>query len=543
MATIGSLAVKLSATTVAFERGIQRAEATIGRFNKSISTVALAAKGFVVGLATGAIGLFIKRQFDAVDALGDTAERLGTTAAALAGLEHAAKLADVPIESLHQGLTILNRKLGEAISGSKEVQGGFNKLGLNAEALAALSLDEAFALISERIAALPTEAERAAAAFDVFGKGAGQMATLLRGGGDAIRKATEEARKFGIAPSEAEIARIAEADTAMKRLGAVFTGLGRNLTIGLAPSITEMTERIVAFIDLVRPLILELVEAWSGAWDAIKSVASEAFGGMEISVGSFLTFIKDAFIVSFMAIEFTIVHWRELLELNTLQAFKSLVSFADGTRHFFTEVIPAVLDWFASNWRDIFTTLFDWTFTVFTNLAGNLVEILKNIPGLIAGTVDFSEIWTPLTEGFQTSIRALPDIPERQMTELEKQLQSDISRIQGNLSKEWDAFQSERLGKIVGAAKKAEEAAKPKAPAPKLPLAVTEKKFAGAALRGSSEAISAINKFMAGVGDNGVQQRMLKAAEEANAKHEKQIGLTEELIDAISEDADMVATF
>lgn len=81
--------------------------------------------------------------------------------------------------------------------------------------------------------------------------------------------------------------------------------------------------------------------------------------------------------------------------------------------HMFTVAIPAVFQWFGENWSDVLHTMFDLATTIFINLVENMGKIFSNLPALLAGTVTFDKLWTPLTEGFVNTIRKLPEIAPR----------------------------------------------------------------------------------------------------------------------------------
>jgi phage-related protein len=72
-----------------------------------------------------------------------------------------------------------------------------------------------------------------------------------------------------------------------------------------------------------------------------------------------------------------------------------------------------------------------WSFTknLFKNIGKNIVSVVKNIPALISGDKSITEMWTPLTKGFENSIKEMPKIAERQRGELEKSLASDVGRL------------------------------------------------------------------------------------------------------------------
>src|SRR5262245_42883992 len=95
MAVIGELAVNVVAKTEKFSRGMKSARTEVSLFQKSTKAL----QGSIVGLAGGLAGALtlgsIRATVAEIEDLADAAERLGTTAQKLAGLQHAGFMADV----------------------------------------------------------------------------------------------------------------------------------------------------------------------------------------------------------------------------------------------------------------------------------------------------------------------------------------------------------------------------------------------------------------------------------------------------------------
>lgn len=114
--------------------------------------------------------------------------------------------------------------------------------------------------------------------------------------------------------------------------------------------------------------------------------------------------------------------------------------------HFFMEALPRYLDWFAANWQNIFVTVASNTLTVFENLGANIRNAMTAIWDYIAsgGTKKLELSWTPLTTGFINTIEALPDIPDRVASDVEKSLAQSIID-QGDLLAESMQAQRDKL--------------------------------------------------------------------------------------------------
>lgn len=164
-----------------------------------------------------------------------------------------------------------------------------------------------------------------------------------------------------------------------------------------------------------------LVEMWTWAMGSLGVKTTETGS----TVGNAFQGIADAgrwlmrqVTFVFNVASFAITNWRDILTAAVLRAGANLISFGATVRYLLVDVVGAVLDWFATNWRDIFVDIHSFTNTVFENLASNIVAILSNLPGLISGSVNFADLWTPLTEGFERASAELV-IPDRVVGQLE----------------------------------------------------------------------------------------------------------------------------
>ncbi len=104
------------------------------------------------------------------------AQQLGLSYNALATIEMAA---GNKVEEMRGALGKLSVHFGELQAGSQEAADKFNRLGISANEIKGLGLEDAFRRITQRIAELPTPAERAYAAHQLFGKGAEELVGVM----------------------------------------------------------------------------------------------------------------------------------------------------------------------------------------------------------------------------------------------------------------------------------------------------------------------------------------------------------------------------
>ncbi|MCY2966105.1 MAG: hypothetical protein NT069_21155 [Planctomycetota bacterium] len=68
---------------------------------------------------------------------------------------------------------------------------------------------------------------------------------------------------------------------------------------------------------------------------------------------------------------------------------------------------------------------------MFENIAENIVGVMKGIWDFIAsgGTAELEIAWTPLLDGFKNTVEALPDLPKRVASDLERTLTTERDRL------------------------------------------------------------------------------------------------------------------
>lgn len=249
----------------------------------------------------------------------------------------------------------------------------------------------------------------------------------------------------------------------------------------VAPVIGEIANVLKDLVERYGPMIAEFVSnaisyfrelfiAWwgfiSGIGKFLADIFGTLFGDVFTSAGGFVQWFKDLWIEFCINAGFALENWKDLVALGFLQVAKGVVDLKDWFIWVFKDVIPGVVTWFIDNWKDIFKTMWDYTATVFTNLANNIVEIIKNIPALISGEKTFGDLWKPLTDGFESSIKEMPQIAARYESETAKSLGFSIDSIKGELATKYDEYRKARLAAIHSDGKKGPKKEAPKFVAP-----------------------------------------------------------------------------
>ncbi|MCT4334301.1 phage tail tape measure protein [Paracoccus sp. YLB-12] len=221
-------------------REMEAANARMAGFTRKVGVAAAAA----VAAATAAGIAMVRSGLQTVDAQAKLAQSLGTTVASIQTLERAGELAGVSMSGIEQATKDLTRRLSQAAAGGGPAADALERLGLTANDLLALPLDQRVGAINTAIEAFVQVAERAAVAGQLFGE-EGSIA-MARIDTATLRQATEDVRAFGVVVSEQDADRIERTNDAISRLALVWRGLSNQLAVAAAPALEAVADAMAA---------------------------------------------------------------------------------------------------------------------------------------------------------------------------------------------------------------------------------------------------------------------------------------------------------
>ena len=229
---------------------------------------------------------------NAVDQTNDLAQRLGMSVGSLQALQMAAKLSGV--DDATGALQKLTVAIGTAAESGKTE--AFTKLGLNFEALQAMSPEEQFKAIQQAISSLKTPAEQAAAAVSIFGKAGVEMLPLM---GQNLEEIEQRMRRLGAIVGDDQVEAIGGMNDALDMVSDTFGGIIANVTGNLAPVVESLANDLLAFVeefnniggegggiaDVISNALLDVADYFAGIFD--RAVAQfEGFSVTMETVGS-----------------------------------------------------------------------------------------------------------------------------------------------------------------------------------------------------------------------------------------------------------------
>lgn len=246
---IGALRALLSLDTAAFETGIKRATAGMGKVEAKLRTVGKRfdaigkdlSKKVSLPMITMA-GVAVRSSLKVVDSQAKMAQSLDTSTRSLQVLARASETAGISQGDLEGSLRRMTRRLSLAERGTGAAVKALDTLNLSAADLSGMDADERVALITRRIREMVPEAQQAGIASEVFGDKTGLA--MMRLDPAVIASASAEIKKFGVGVSEVDAAKIEAANDAMSSLGLVARGIANQLTVALAPTLQAIAEKM-----------------------------------------------------------------------------------------------------------------------------------------------------------------------------------------------------------------------------------------------------------------------------------------------------------
>jgi len=277
----GEAGRRASEGNAAWSRGVAKireeheAAAAAMRQKASAGGMLFAAMRPLVALYAGfSLFNFVKHTIEGAGALHELAQRTGATVRMLSILQFAGAQSGVSTEQIAQGFRGLALALGRARDGNDQAIAAFQRLGLSAQQLKGMSVDEVFQRIVVELGKMPDGFEKAETAQKVFGRSGAMLLPLLEDLAEqGFANVAREAEKMG-AVIDAKTAKNADAfSDSLIRLKVALTGLLRETLMPILPALT-------LFVGLLASAVRHLKDlATGGVANFGFKVGQELAGG------------------------------------------------------------------------------------------------------------------------------------------------------------------------------------------------------------------------------------------------------------------------
>ena len=299
---IGRLHADLSANSASFERdmkkarnatqkaasGMRRSMATAGKAFDRVAKSLISFRSAAV-LAAGAVGLglLVRKAISTADEIAKTADKIGFATKALQELRFAAGRAGIGQGELDKSLEQFTRRIGEAAGGTGEALQSYKDLGIQLRDTNGKIKDSSFLLgeVADALAAIESPAERANAAYDLFGRqGVGIANLLFKDGKKGLDEYAAAAKRLGIVIEEDILRKAEVANDQIEDMAKVFAKTGTVLALELMPVLQDLAKLLTdpGFIRGIQTAIQNfrdftgVVGELTRAWRFWLGIATEA---------------------------------------------------------------------------------------------------------------------------------------------------------------------------------------------------------------------------------------------------------------------------
>jgi hypothetical protein len=260
MATVAEIAVNITARTQKLEKDLQRAKDKLSKVGQSAKTSGSALGGWAkraLGAAAAGYGIYtvlrsISTAMDEIDAAAKQGRAIGMTTQQILQLNHAAKLAGVGATQLKTGLARMTVGVQDAARGTGEARLALEAMGVNVQQLAAQSPHEQFMTIADAISRIADPAQKADAAYKMFGRSGIDLINMLNGGSASLAAQAAEFDKLNGKISDVDASAIEAANDAITDMKTAFKAVWQQLAIALAPTLQAVAKLFQDVAEWVR---------------------------------------------------------------------------------------------------------------------------------------------------------------------------------------------------------------------------------------------------------------------------------------------------
>jgi hypothetical protein len=274
------MAENVSIVIKAFDK-TKPAFGAVGKSLKGVTSAIFSMRTALVGVAgVAGFGYLAKRSLDATDSLKKTADKIGTTTEALGALRYAANVSGVETRTLDMAMQRFTRRAAEAAAGTGEAKAAIRELGLNAQELNRMTLDEKMLTLADAFGGVSSESDKLRLAFKLFDSEGAALVNTLGLGKDGLAAMLGEARALGLTMSTSAAVGVEKTNDALLKLGGLFKGVTDQTVAALAPAIEMLVERFTGFLQ-------RSIEAKGGIERFAKSLAIDLLNGIKIALFAF----------------------------------------------------------------------------------------------------------------------------------------------------------------------------------------------------------------------------------------------------------------
>jgi hypothetical protein len=273
MATIGKLAVEITAKTAGLVTGLRKAEGEISSFGDKAEALigklrALAPAAILAGGAFA--GALVRSVSNTADELAKLSAKTGIAVEELSRLQYAADLSGVSNDQLSGAITRLSKNMADAANGSGDASAAFEAMGVsvkNADG-SLKSQRDVLEEVADRFSGYADGAEKSALAQRIFGRAGADLIPLLNSGAKGLKDMADESDRLGNTISTKTAKAAEQFNDNITRLNTALAGAGRQIAGPLIQSLADASNYFIKTandVGIARAMLLSFSAALAAA--------------------------------------------------------------------------------------------------------------------------------------------------------------------------------------------------------------------------------------------------------------------------------------
>lgn len=441
------LAAKLTLDSSEYEKGLTNAQKNAKSFGNSLKTAmkvggaAIATVGTATVALTGTVVKNVAATAEYGDAIDKASQKMGISAQAYQEWDAILQHSGTSIDSLQSGMRALTNAL---VTGDE----AFEQLGLSQEALANMSMEDAFAATITALQNMDDETQRTYLASQLLGRGAMELGALLNTSAEDTEAMRQRVHELNGVMGDEAVRSAAAYEDSLQDMQTAFSGLSRNMLAKFMPSLTTVMDGLTGIFSgdsegglaLISEGISGITAQITEAMPQILEVGSSIVLSLSQAIVENLPKLLSAGADAVMALADGIVKQLPTIAKTGLEIIVSLArSIADNL----PEIIPTIIDVILEIVDTLtdpenLSNLVDAAIEIITALAEGLIDavpkLIEKVPDIILNLVTAiidnlpkileaaTEIMVSLAEGLIDAIpkliEAVPEIIMQLLTAL-----------------------------------------------------------------------------------------------------------------------------
>lgn len=422
------------------ETGKQSDEAG-GKFEKFGSVMKSVGKALAVTMAAiGTAAVAAGKQLwdmangvaEAGDAIDKTSQKIGISAESYQEWDYVFQRCGADVNNLQTGMKKLSGVITDAAGGSDSAAQKLSAVGLSIEDLNGKSQDEQLSIVISALQDMESGAARTAAANDLLGKSAVDMAAVLNMSAEETEALKQEAQDYGMVMSNEAVAASAAFEDSLTRMQGTMSGLKNRMVGELLPGITEildglsdlvagneqageeLTNGVTAVIETVTEMIPQAVELISLIAAAILESAPSIISALAEGI---INAIPTLLPVILQVITELVTALLELLPQIVEAGMQIIASLITGIATALPTLIPQIVEIIVQIVQTLIDNLpliLDAALQLITGLAEGILNaipvLIDALPEVILSIVDF--LLNSIPQIIDTGIKLLTSLVE-----------------------------------------------------------------------------------------------------------------------------------